>query len=184
MPLCVHACVLACLPGLMLGCLPPPSRCPCRFFSCFTTFPNARDNMRGREREREREKTMRGRGGACSDCRVAKEMEREGERDREKDGQNEAGVPLTASCGLAAWLFAWPFACMFACLPSCPTRCRHVCLISCLTLHSETREWGDRTKRERERHSIRIWPLGWVAGDLSGKLARGVAELLGGEMAG
>ena len=143
-----------------------------------------------REREREREKTMRGRGGACSDCRVAKEMEREGERDREKDGQNEAGVPLTASCGLAAWLFAWPCACMFACLPSCPTRCRHVCLISCLTLHSETREWGDRPKRERERerererHSIRIWPLGWVAGDLSRKLARGVAELLGGEMAG
>ena len=58
------------------------------------------------DRERERETTMRGRGGTCSDCRVAKEMEREGERDREKDGQNEAGVPLTASCWLAAWLFA------------------------------------------------------------------------------
>jgi hypothetical protein len=57
-------------------------------------------------------------------------------------------------------------------------------------MHSETREWGNGTKRERERergrerHSIRICPLGWGAGDLSGKLARGVAELLGGGMAG
>ena len=41
--------------------------------------------MRGgreREREREREETMRGRDGTCSDCRMAKEREREGETDR------------------------------------------------------------------------------------------------------
>ena len=58
MPLCVHACVLACLAGFTLGCLPPPSRCPCRFFSGFT-FPNAPYNMRGgRERERGSERKL------------------------------------------------------------------------------------------------------------------------------
>ena len=106
----------------------------------------------------------------------------EGERERE----NEAGVSLTASCWLAACLFAWPVACMFACLPSCPTRCRRACLLSCLAMHSETREWGNGTKREREsgrEKGIRFvfvrlagglaiclaswpegWPNSWVAG--------------------
>ena len=39
-------------------------------------------------------------------------------------------------------------------------------------------------ERERERHSSRIWQLGLVVGDSSGKLAGQMAELVGGGSAG
>ena len=64
MPLCAHACVLACFVGLKHGWLPPSSRTPCLCCVGFTSFPTIPDKLRergeyeverGRERERESE---------------------------------------------------------------------------------------------------------------------------------
>ena len=158
-----------------LGRLTPPLCAPLRSLLLESgPWPLLHPGNPDEHRERERERwclRKRHREGRCK-------REREKKRDRRNDG----GVALTASRWLAAWMFAWPFACMFACLPSCPIRRRRACLLPCLTMPSETGEWGNRT--ERERHSTRIWPLGWAVGDVSGKLAGGVAELMGGRLAG
>ena len=64
MPLCMHACVPACLGGLMLGCLPPPSRCPCIFCVGFTTFFECPKRSDGEKETSTREREG-DRGGTC-----------------------------------------------------------------------------------------------------------------------
>ena len=46
MPLCAHACVLACFVGLKHGWLPPSSRTPCLCCVGFKTFPTIPDKLR------------------------------------------------------------------------------------------------------------------------------------------
>ena len=63
MPLCAHACVLACFAGFKRGWLLPSSRTPCVRYADFTTYPNNPLGLKEREeheieRGRERERVM------------------------------------------------------------------------------------------------------------------------------
>ena len=120
MPVCMHACVPACLGGLMLGCLPPPSRFPCIICVGFTTLFECPKRSDGEKetttRERARE-TEAGLAVLASDWLAGRLSAGQGEREREieRDGWNDAEIALP--CVAIHWCVACPFTCVLLASP-------------------------------------------------------------------